>query len=170
MSPIWPQQSELRSCRSQQTPSSNPLQPAPPSPSLDRKTPAIFSSPRPCLLSCNTLHPWVWTSTLGPGSRETLCRGEASRESTGLFVILIYGDGDPTRSIVGTSPTELPCSFKSPLPVPDLLVSPEQGLVCRQSSLQKVLSHALLAGVPRYTIVLLLAILHPRWWQNLSSR
>lgn len=62
---------------------------------------------------------------------------------------------------LGTSPTELPCSFKSPLPVPDL-ISPEQGLVCRQSSLQKVLSHALFAGVPRYTIVLLLAALHPR--------
>lgn len=153
MSPIWLQQSELRSSRSQQTPSSNPLQPAPPSPPLDRKTPTNFSSPSPCLLSCNTLHPWVWASTLGPGSWETLCRGQASRESTEQFVILIYGDGAPTRSIVGTSPTELPCSFKSPLPVPDLL-SPEQGLVCRQSSLQKVLSHALFAGVPRYTIVL----------------
>lgn len=85
-------------------------------------------------------------------------------------MILIYGDEDPTRSIAGTSPTGLPCSFKSPLPVPDLLISPEQGLVCRQRSLQKILSLALLAGVPRYTIVLLLAVLQPRWWQNLSSR
>lgn len=58
-------------------------------------------------------------------------------------MILIYGDEDPTRSIAGTSPTGLPCSFKSPLPVPDLLISPEQGLVCRQRSLQKILSLAL---------------------------
>lgn len=84
VSSIWLQQSELRHSRSQQNRSSNPLEAASPSSPLERKTPAGSSSPEPCLLFCDTFHPWVWVSTFGSGIHWRLStEGQASRERAG---------------------------------------------------------------------------------------
>lgn len=170
MSPIWLQQSQLRSSGSQQAASSsNPLQPAPPSSSWRGRPLQTSPHPGPAVFPAipfthgSGCPPWGRRFTGDPLQRAGLLGKHRVICSSDLW---IWG-----ASWVLHHPSCLGASKAHFLSL-TFLHHAERGLVCRQSSQQ---AEGPLLCLPcwspeMHNCSLLLTAFHLRWWQTPPSR